>query len=374
MNLLFIGWSLGARPSGARSRLEGLLPALVAQQEHRCRIVVGDHYDGTQLERAGVIVHSPDRPHKKPWQRAFFQRGALLKLHRAERFDLVVTELLPPPRGFPYVFTLHDLRWHGRSDVRGRIANRLYAKTLVHARGVHAPSETMVESIERAYPAVRGRVHYVPNAVAPAREAQTPDLDRNSRVPSLEPGYALVVGHFEPRKNWRLVCEMSAKLWEEGIHLPIVLVGTGEELPEVELARLRALAPERRPGTVLRGATDPQVARLMAEAALVIAPSHLEGFGIAPLEALQAGTPVVASDIPAHREVLGDCASFFSPTDLAELCLRVRSVLARGPEERAAAALRGQARAQRYSYALSAQLFAESLRAISEAPPGIRNP
>jgi glycosyltransferase involved in cell wall biosynthesis len=48
--------------------------------------------------------------------------------------------------------------------------------------------------------------------------------------------------------------------------------------------------------------------------------SHLEGFGLPPVEALAAGTPVVASDLPVLREVLsGEGALFVAPGDAEAL-------------------------------------------------------
>ena len=56
-----------------------------------------------------------------------------------------------------------------------------------------------------------------------------------------------------------------------------------------------------------------------------IAPSTVEGFGLPVAEALSLGVPVIASDIPAHREVAGDLAVYRHPTDgsgwLADICM-----------------------------------------------------
>ena len=58
---------------------------------------------------------------------------------------------------------------------------------------------------------------------------------------------------------------------------------------------------------------DDELAALYAESLAVAIPSLAEGFGLPAVEAAAAGTAVVLSDLPAHRESLGDAALFFAP-------------------------------------------------------------
>jgi glycosyltransferase involved in cell wall biosynthesis len=54
-------------------------------------------------------------------------------------------------------------------------------------------------------------------------------------------------------------------------------------------------------------------------------PSFAEGFGLPIIEALAVGTPVIASDLPAHREIAGNLAVYRNPADragwLADICM-----------------------------------------------------
>ena len=64
---------------------------------------------------------------------------------------------------------------------------------------------------------------------------------------------------------------------------------------------------------MLGGISQPHLESLMYYAKALVFPSLYEGFGFPPLEAMAAGTPVMVSDIPVHREVLGDSVEYFNP-------------------------------------------------------------
>ena len=62
-------------------------------------------------------------------------------------------------------------------------------------------------------------------------------------------------------------------------------------------------------------ADDAAVTRAYREAAVALCPSRFEGFGLTPIEAVASGVPVVASDIPPHREFVGHAARLVSGDD-----------------------------------------------------------
>ena len=95
----------------------------------------------------------------------------------------------------------------------------------------------------------------------------------------------------------------SASIW---------LVGDGEERPRLEnLASQLGIADRVR----FLGERDDVPELLGQMDVFCFSTTDQEGFGIALIEALSAGLPVVASDVPACREVLGDAARLVSPAD-----------------------------------------------------------
>jgi glycosyltransferase involved in cell wall biosynthesis len=66
---------------------------------------------------------------------------------------------------------------------------------------------------------------------------------------------------------------------------------------------------------VLTGLPDGAVASLLLGARALLFPSLAEGFGLPLVEAAALGTPVIASDLPVIREVLGDYPVYLDPVD-----------------------------------------------------------
>src|SRR5207244_5203797 len=71
----------------------------------------------------------------------------------------------------------------------------------------------------------------------------------------------------------------------------------------------------RLPGYV----SDEALACLCSAATAVVIPSLAEGFGLPAVEAAACGAPLLLSELPAHRETLGDAACYFAPRDVRGL-------------------------------------------------------
>lgn len=107
-------------------------------------------------------------------------------------------------------------------------------------------------------------------------------------------------------------------------------------------------------GVVLPGyLEDTEICSLYQHATALVFPSLYEGFGIPPLEAMKLGCPVLVSDIPTGREVCGDVAEYFSPTDAKGLADLMAHRLAH-QDERAEIVKKGRERAAQWTWSASA--------------------
>lgn len=168
--------------------------------------------------------------------------------------------------------------------------------------------------------------------------------------------FALSIGSDLPNKD-RLGLVRS---WPQGGDLDLVLVGTSHSR-RLRLPLAREVAA-RHDVHWLGSITDrARLAQLYAGASLVVAHSHLEGFGMTTLEAMASETPVVAADIPAHREVCRDAAVYYDPRDADGLASAVCALF--GDDERQKALIEaGRARVVRFSWEQNAKATCAILR------------
>ncbi len=102
--------------------------------------------------------------------------------------------------------------------------------------------------------------------------------------------------------------------------------------------------------------TDAELRALYEHALAMISPSHYEGFGLPPVEAMLCGCPTIVSNSSAMPEICGDGALQCGPDDIDELA-RLMRLLHDDPAGRAALSAAGRARAARYTWELTARVL-----------------
>ncbi len=212
--------------------------------------------------------------------------------------------VLPPPRRARGVLTIHDLAYLKLTGTVSTASARyrdLVPRGLRRAAAVITPSQAIATEVIDTYRLNPAMVTVTPLGVDAAWFTASPPSRRWLTAHGLPARYLLFVGTVEPRKNLPTLLEAVRGLHSEIADAPpLVLVGPAGWGPTLDLAGLPG-------GTVVSAGyvrTD-ELRRLVAGASALCFPSFYEGFGLPPLEALAAGIPVVAADIPAVREVVG---------------------------------------------------------------------
>ncbi len=155
-------------------------------------------------------------------------------------------------------------------------------------------------------------------------------------------------GRLSPEKAPQRSLNTLATLLADGVPARLVVAGDGPLRGRLQRHAARHALPVTFSG-FLPDRTD--LAALLASADVAIAPGPVETFGLAALEALACGTPVVVSAASALPEVAGEAGVSVAGDDLAP---GVHELLARPDPARRAAA---RARAERYDWPTAVQAF-----------------
>lgn len=142
--------------------------------------------------------------------------------------------------------------------------------------------------------------------------------------------YLLVLGSTEPRKNLARVVDAWSRIDHGDVRL--VLAGAAS----ASVFRSMEFRPESFTDVTVLGRVDEELLpALLGGARACLSLSLYEGFGLPPIEALACGTPVLVSDIAAHRATLGDlgpnAASFADPLDTEAIAAAMASLVDRTP-------------------------------------------
>jgi glycosyltransferase involved in cell wall biosynthesis len=294
-------------------------------------------------------LHVPLRVLHPLWKTLRWPRAETI----AGRVDVVhTTALTAAPTGLPQVVTIHDLLPITHPHLYPPGTDRHQRRELAAASRADMIVTTCAATADEiASVAGFGRERIA--VAAPGAFAAS----GTSAAPSGGP-YVLAVGQVTPRKGFDVLAAAAAQL---GARCPPVLVAGPDWWRSDEIRRVISSVDPDGKVRLLGPVDDATLARLYRDAAVVCHPSRAEGFGLTCLEAMSAGAPLVATDLPSVREVVGGAAVLVPVDDADALATALGEVLA-DPDRRASLADAGRRRAASFSWERTADEIVSAYR------------
>ena len=212
-----------------------------------------------------------------------------------------------------------------RPETVPRFARRM-RRAWQMADTVICPSRAAAADLRRHF----GPREAPPIVAPPGVQLAAPDEDALPAGFDLRAPFFLCLGTIEPRKNHAMLLDLWEGWGPDTRPGTLVIAGRRGWNNAPVFARLDAGIAGVREFNAL---SDGAVAALMARARAVLMPSLAEGFGLPAAEAAARGVPLIASDLPVFREILGNYPIYLPPQDgyswaekIRELANRAHSV------------------------------------------------
>ena len=365
------------RDFGIGTYIRNLTRALSALDRENRYTLLARPSELEQLERLGPNFHPVAIAEEDRGLRHNLQLSGYLRSLKPSLYHIPLNSV-PWRMPGPYVLTIHDmstLLFPGRRDFRHMLHEQRYRRGAQRAARIITVSDATRRDIESVLRIPGGRISTIYSAPDPSftlgnRPNDRQILDRYS----IQYPYILYAGTIRPRKNIPRLVEAFAVLRQELAQHPryrdLKLVVIGDEHSKNPAVRRAVTLTRMETSVRFLGFVPLDTLRVFYSTAEVFAfPSLYEGFGLAPLEAMACGTPVVASDLPSLIEAVGDAAELVSPDNVFDIARGMRDVLL-DPARRKRLAAAGLARAARFHWDRTAM---EVLSIYREVASGISN-
>lgn len=223
--------------------------------------------------------------------------------------------------GIPVVYTVHGFAFKPAAPVRQRLVARLVEWLLAPLTARMICVAEAERAMAYTLPIPSRRVHVIRNGIAETTAARA--------IPDAAVRRVVMVARLAAPKRADLIIRAFAHAALPDCEL--ILAGDGPQM-----AALSTLAEAVAPGKVRFLGAVPDVPSLLASAQMFVLASDHEGFPLSILEAMRAGLPIIASDLPGIREQLadGNCGRLVPPGSDVQHWAAMLLQLAGNPAER----------------------------------------
>ncbi len=231
-----------------------------------------------------------------------------------------------------------------------RRAAKASAATIVQTAG-------MKEQFLRIQPRLAGKVHVIPNGCRTPTAPTVLRPEKKQRIDACPRPRLIYLSVLRHHKNHLTLLHAFAKIVQTQPEARLLLTVDEQTAPcpdtALLLVQVRTLA--RQLGLAERVVwlgqlTPDEVAYALSQSDLLLFPSLAESFGLPLAEAMAAGCPIAAADLPYAHEVAGPAAEFFNPHDAHAIAHCILSLLA-DPARLDRLRHAGAERRERFSYA-----------------------
>ena len=347
--------AVSAKSGGAATYLRNLARELATSRHHYVFYAPPGLAEALSTSRENLTAVATDIGYKASWQRFLWDQFVLRRSIRELKVDILLSSsdfgLLAPPckqllmiRNPLFFSPLYEKKILSKKSLLFKLQfylrRRLIALSARFSQRVITASRSMRDDVGRFIKLPEGRAVVNPFGVplerfrcvqrptgATGEEAATERLPRALRL--------LYVSEYSDYKNLTTLLKAVLLLREQGCDgFRLVTTARPDQFPEVELAtraidKALAFHPLVAPCVEFTGSVPyEKIAKLYQESDVFVFPSMAESFGHPLVEAMASGLPIIASDIPIHREMCGDAAVYFRPLDphdLAETITQLRA-------------------------------------------------
>jgi glycosyltransferase involved in cell wall biosynthesis len=268
----------------------------------------------------------------------------------------------------PYVVTIHDMSslMYAEDSQRRSLRLYLFRRGLLRAERVIAVSAATRRDAESLLGVPAGRIRQIYDAPDPRFLRDRPDSADGREAErqrileryQINHPFLLYAGAVRPQKNIPRLVEAFAvlrgDLERHPVYKDLRLIIIGDEISRYPSVRHAVIKTRVEDVVRFLGFVPLDTLRVFFEAASAfVFPSLYEGFGLPPLEAMAAGTPVVTSAVSSLPEVTGDAAMLVNPENVFDIARGIREVLL-DEELRSGLIRKGYEQARRFSWSKTA--------------------
>jgi len=291
----------------------------------------------------------------------FAEQTKLYKILNKENFDLVHFTNFNHPIFFKgkFVVTMHDLTLmlfpsgRQKSFIKQLVFKKVLKNAVNKAKKIIAISKATKNDLVKYLDADRTKIDVIYEGVDPEYLPNEKLKSKNSKLLNnykITKPYILFVSQWRPHKGLPDLIRAFEILKRDNKYKDLKLVITGKPdkgFPDLPRSIDSSLI---RKDIITTGfVPDEDLPIIYNHASVFVFPSHYEGFGLTPLEAMACGAPVVSSNLSCMPEILGDAALYFNPNNHKEMAEKINQILSSN-EKREALVAAGFLRVKKYSW------------------------